>query len=95
MGLVANSQRPDRQASFYPTGTEIAPLPSMFTSLSLLYRTLPYYPGHALQIGIQRKLTSNLPHCRAAGIKFVPFVMESLGGLYSDAVSFVRSIKAI
>ncbi len=28
--------------------------------------------GHALQVGVQRKLASNLPNCRAAGLTCIP-----------------------
>ena len=37
-------------------------------------------PGHALQVGVQRKLTSNLPACREAGVECIPIVAETLGG---------------
>ena len=40
-------------------------------------------PGHALQVGVQRKLTSNLPACREAGVECIPIVAETLGGLAS------------
>ena len=38
-------------------------------------------PGHALQVGVQRKLASHLSACRSVGVEFIPFVMETLGGL--------------
>ena len=44
-------------------------------------------PGHALSIGIRRKLTSNLPSCRAAGVDFLPIVVETLGGWCPDAIA--------
>ena len=50
-------------------------------------------PGHALQVGVQRKLTSHLSVCRAVSVEFVPFVMESLGGLAKDSISILRSIR--
>ena len=37
-------------------------------------------PGHALQVGVRRKLTSHLSACRSAGVDFIPFVMEGYGG---------------
>ena len=53
-------------------------------------------PGHALQVGVRRKLTSHLANCRAAGVEFVPIVAETLGGLAEDTVNTVRAIgKAI
>ena len=49
-------------------------------------------PGHALQVGVQRKLTSNLPACREAGVECIPIVAETLGGLAEDAIFTVRSL---
>ena len=43
-------------------------------------------PGHALQIGVQRKLASNLPACQDAGVQCRCFVTETLGGLAQDAI---------
>ena len=37
-------------------------------------------PGPALQVGVQRKLTTHLAECRSAGVDFVPIVVEALGG---------------
>ena len=45
-------------------------------------------PGHALQVGVQRKLTSNLPACREAGVECIPIVAETLGGLTEDAILY-------
>ena len=47
---------------------------------------------HALSVGVHRKLTSNLPACRAAGVDFFPIVVETLGGWCPDAVATIRSI---
>ena len=53
-------------------------------------------PGHALQVGVQRKLTSHLSACRSAGVDFIPIVMETLGGLAEDSIATLRSLgKAI
>ena len=49
-------------------------------------------PGHALQVGVQRKLASHLEACRSAGVDFVPIVAEALGGLAEDSISTIRSI---
>ncbi len=43
--------------------------------------------GHALQVGVQRKLASNLPNCRSMGLTCIPLVAETLGGLADDFVS--------
>ena len=37
-------------------------------------------PGPALQVGVQRKLTTHLAECRSAGVDFVPIVVQALGG---------------
>ncbi len=37
--------------------------------------------GHALQVGVQRKLASNL---RSMGLTCIPLVAETLGGLAED-----------
>ena len=53
-------------------------------------------PGHALQVGVQRKLASHLSACRSVGVEFIPFVMETLGGLAEDSIFILRSLgKAI
>ena len=53
-------------------------------------------PGHALQVGVQRKLTSHLAACRSAGVDFIPIVAEALGGLAEDSVNIIRAFgKAI
>ena len=49
-------------------------------------------PGHALQLGVQRKLTSSLSACRSSGIDFVPLVAETLGGLAEDTITTISSI---
>ena len=82
LGLVANSQvqpadifLPNWYGS-HPTSIDVHVISPM-QDLTLTNATTT--PGHAFQIGVQRKLTSNLPHCRVAGINFVLFVMKSLG----------------
>ena len=53
-------------------------------------------PGHALQVGVRRKLTSHLSACRLIGVEFISFVMETLGGLAEDSISILHSLgKAI
>ena len=49
-------------------------------------------PGHALQVSIQRKLAAHLSACRAAGVEFVPFVAEALGGLAAVTITTIRAI---
>ena len=53
-------------------------------------------PGHALQVGIHRKLTSHISACHSARVDFIPIVAEALGGLALDAIATIKSIgKAI
>ncbi len=48
--------------------------------------------GHALQVGVQHKLASNLQSCRNAGLTCVPLVAETLGGLAKDFISTIQVI---
>ena len=41
--------------------------------------------GHALVVGAERKLAAHAVACHAAGIAFVPLVVESLGGWSNEA----------
>ena len=50
------------------------------------------HPGHALDVGVHRKLSSHLSVCRSAGVDFIPVVAETLGGLAKDTISMIRSI---
>ena len=43
-------------------------------------------PGHALQVGVQRKLSSHLSHCWSVELEFIPLVIETLGGLAEDSI---------
>ena len=51
-----------------------------------------YNQGYALDVGVRRKLTSNLSTCRSAGVECIPMVAETLGGLASDCISTIRAI---
>ncbi len=66
----------------------ISPLQSL--TLSEAART----QGHALQVGVQCKLASNLPNCRSMpmGLTCIPLVAETLGGLAEDFISTIRDI---
>ena len=53
-------------------------------------------PGHALQVSVQRKLSSSLSACRSVGMDFIPLVAETLGGLAEDTITTISAIgKAI
>ena len=49
-------------------------------------------PGHALQIGVRRKLTAHLSACCSTGTDFIPLVAETLGGLAEDTIRTVATI---
>ena len=48
--------------------------------------------GHALVVGAERKLAAHAAACRAAGITFVPLVVESLGGWSNEAADTITKI---
>ena len=48
--------------------------------------------GHALVVGAERKLAAHVVACRAAGIAFVPLVVESLGGWSNEAADTITKI---
>ena len=53
-------------------------------------------PGHALQVGVQRKLAKNVSACHSSGSDFVPLVAETLGGMAEDTIHTIVNIsKAI
>ena len=49
-------------------------------------------PGRALEVGVQRKLSSHLSECRGVGVDFFPLVEETLGGLAKDSITLIHSI---
>ena len=53
-----------------------------------------YTPGHALEVGVRRKLkvAANLPSCRSAGVDFIPIVAKTLGGLAEDTISTISTL---
>ena len=51
-----------------------------------------FNPGHALDVGVRRKLTSHISECCSASVDFIPLVAENLGGLAKDTFSTVRLI---
>ena len=48
--------------------------------------------GHTLVVGAERKLAAHAVACRAAGIAFVPLVVESLGGWSNEAADTIAKI---
>ena len=48
--------------------------------------------GHALAVGVERKLAAHAEACRAAGIAFVPLMVESLGGWSKEAADTIAKI---
>ena len=51
-----------------------------------------YTPGHALEVGVRRKVAANLPSCRSAGVDFIPIVAGTLGGLAEDTISTISTL---
>ena len=49
-------------------------------------------PGYALQVGEDRKMIAHAGACRAAGVTFIPLVVESLGGWSEEAIQIIKSI---
>ena len=49
-------------------------------------------PGHALRVGEERKMAAHAGPCRAAGVTFIPLVVESLGGWSEEAIYTIKSI---
>ena len=49
-------------------------------------------PGHALQVGEDRKMAAHADACQAVGVVFVPLVMETLGGWCNEAIRTIRRI---
>ena len=49
-------------------------------------------PGHALQVGEERKMAAHAAICRGVGVNFIPLVVESLGGLSQLAIETIKSI---
>ena len=52
-------------------------------------------PGHAVQVGINRKMTSHSSACQSVGVNFIPLIVESLGGWSSEAISTVRAMGCL
>ena len=49
-------------------------------------------PGYALCVCVRRKMSSNLPACRSAGVDFLSIVVETLGWWCPDGITTIRSI---
>ena len=49
-------------------------------------------PGYAITVGEDRKFRIHLENCLAAGVSFVPLVVESLGGWSDEAIDTLRLI---
>ena len=52
-------------------------------------------PGHALQIGVQCKLASNLPACGDDGVQYIPIVTETIVGLAEDTIHTIRHLGQV
>ena len=91
----APSVLPDSQSRpadiLLPTCSRGRPAALDFTVISPLQQQTLHAaastPGHALQVGVQCKLTAHLSACRSAGVEFIPIVLEILGGLAEDTIT--------
>ena len=52
-------------------------------------------PGHALDVGVSRKLGSHLSDCRSVGMDFIPLVAETFGGLAKDTIRMTQAIGKV
>ena len=48
--------------------------------------------GYALRVGEERKMVAHSGACQAAGVTFIPLVVESLGGWREEAIQTIKSI---
>ncbi len=52
-------------------------------------------PGHALQVGEDRKMAAHAGACRAIGVIFIPLVVESLGGWSQEDTQTIVCISRL
>jgi len=82
--------------SFYPAGNEVSPqLISSMQQATMQQATIngaAVTQGHALLVGEARKISAHEAACSAAGISFVPLVMESIGGMSASTVNTLTCI---
>ena len=50
-----------------------------------------FTPGHALQIGVQRKLASHLSACQSVGVDLIPIMTEVFSVLAEDTIPIIRA----
>ena len=48
--------------------------------------------GYALEVAEERKMAAHAEDCRAAGVHFIPLVLESVGGWGWDLIKTVKSL---
>ena len=81
---------------FLPTWQGGRPAALEVHVISPLQQTLiheaAFSPGHALEVGVRRKLTTHLQACRSIGVNFIPIVAETLGGLGEEAINIIGAI---
>ena len=49
-------------------------------------------PGYALGVAEERKIAAHAEDCQAAGVHFIPLVMETVGGWGRDLIETVKSL---
>ena len=52
-------------------------------------------PGHALRVGVRRKMSSNLPACRSAGVDFLPTHCRGDLGGGAEHNGIIRKLSCI
>ena len=97
-GVVADSQ--SRLADiFCLLGIVVIQLLLMFMLFDLTLHEAATTLGHALNVGVHRKLTAHLASYHAAGVEFIPIVAESLDDLAKDTIFtvlvFFQRFKAL
>ena len=97
-GLVADSMS-FPAVIFLPTWHQGRPVALDVHIISSLQQQLAHeaasMPGYALEVDIQRKLTSHLTPCCDAGVEFIPVVAEMLGGLSEDTIGIIRTLTTV
>ena len=51
--------------------------------------------GYALGVAEERKMAAHAEDCRAAGVNFIPLVLESVGGCGRDLIETVKSLERL
>ena len=80
-----------------PRGSLVPPPPLLllmvsYNSYNNTIQGASVTPGYAITVREDRKFRIHLENCLAAGVSFVPLVVESLGGWSDEAIDTLRLI---